>query len=89
MDDDVFDLDMVFDFDASDVIIAMTSELGSPMNAGRFSIWKGDGYDIKIKDGNLDVYINRNQVSMSTTKHLENILADLFENLDLDIEISN
>ena len=89
MDDDVFDLDMVFDFDATDVIAAITDELGSPNNSGRFRTWEGNGYDIKVKDDNLDVFINRHKVSQSTLSHMEDILKAFFKDLELDIDINH
>jgi len=88
MDDNVFDLDMVFDFDATEVIAAISEELGAPRKAGKFKLWKGDGYDIKVKNGNLDVFFNRNQVSKTYIRQMENIFADLFSDLELDIDIS-
>jgi hypothetical protein len=89
MDDDVFDLDMVFDFDATDVIAAITDELGSPNNSGRFRTWEGNGYDNKVKDDNLDVFINRHKVSQSTLSHMEDILKAFFKDLELDIDINH
>ena len=89
MDDDVFDLDMVFDFDATEVIAAITDELGSPMSAGSFRAWEGNGYDIKVKDNNLDVYINRNRISNSTLSNMRSIFEELFKDLELDIDINN
>jgi len=89
MDDDVFDLDMAFDFDATDVIAAIADELGSPMEAGRYRAWEGNGYDIKIKNDNLDVFINRNRVSEHTLRQMENIIKELFKDLELDIEINH